>query len=272
MLQLPSCLSYPFKGYISLLEFQELQQTLQLSEQKLIQHIMQCSHHFTHIPISHFPVSAIVKTSRHNFYLGHNLEVRPLSLNHALHAEQSAIINAWMHNEKSITDIYISAMPCGHCRQFMTELIQKKTFNIHVNDHCFDLHTLLPYPFTPQHLNETMGIFNTPLQKYNHDNIELLLHLNASYAPYSRNHASVAIHTEQNIIYGRSLESVAYNPSVSPLISALNHLRYQEKNFNNIKKIILLEKNNATFSYIDSIKTFAKQYHISIKHQFTIIE
>ena len=43
-----------------------------------------------------------------------------------IHAEQSAISHAWLRNESRITDIVVNYTPCGHRRQFMNELYQRK--------------------------------------------------------------------------------------------------------------------------------------------------
>ena len=39
-----------------------------------------------------------------------------------IHAEQCLIANALLHGETGIQKLAISAAPCGHCRQFYSEL------------------------------------------------------------------------------------------------------------------------------------------------------
>jgi hypothetical protein len=55
-------------------------------------------------------------------YVGCNLEFANLPLYNAVHAEQFLLVNALHNNETSIKKIAISAAPCGHCRQFFSEL------------------------------------------------------------------------------------------------------------------------------------------------------
>ena len=55
-------------------------------------------------------------------YVGVNMELPGLPLNASIHAEQCLITNMVLHGEQTVTDISISAAPCGHCRQFMCEL------------------------------------------------------------------------------------------------------------------------------------------------------
>jgi cytidine deaminase len=39
-----------------------------------------------------------------------------------VHAEQFLMANMVQHNEPSLVSLAISAAPCGHCRQFYSEL------------------------------------------------------------------------------------------------------------------------------------------------------
>jgi cytidine deaminase len=39
-----------------------------------------------------------------------------------VHAEQFLMANLVLHNEDSLIALAISAAPCGHCRQFYSEL------------------------------------------------------------------------------------------------------------------------------------------------------
>ena len=55
-------------------------------------------------------------------YVGVNLEFARLPLNNSVHAEQFLVVNALHHGETGITKMAVSAAPCGHCRQFYSEL------------------------------------------------------------------------------------------------------------------------------------------------------
>lgn len=39
-----------------------------------------------------------------------------------IHAEQCLIANALLHGERGLRKLAISEAPCGHCRQFYSEL------------------------------------------------------------------------------------------------------------------------------------------------------
>ena len=55
-------------------------------------------------------------------YVGVNLEFARLPLYNSVHAEQFLLVNALHHGERAITRLAVSAAPCGHCRQFYSEL------------------------------------------------------------------------------------------------------------------------------------------------------
>ena len=40
-----------------------------------------------------------------------------------IHAEQCLLVNCLHHGESSIKALAVSAAPCGHCRQFYSELV-----------------------------------------------------------------------------------------------------------------------------------------------------
>jgi cytidine deaminase len=54
--------------------------------------------------------------------VGANLEFARLPLYNSVHAEQFLLVNALHHGERAIRRLAISAAPCGHCRQFYSEL------------------------------------------------------------------------------------------------------------------------------------------------------
>jgi cytidine deaminase len=49
-----------------------------------------------------------------------------------VHGEQFLIANLLLHQERSLQSLAISAAPCGHCRQFYSELAcaVSSTFNL----------------------------------------------------------------------------------------------------------------------------------------------
>ena len=75
------------------------------------------------IPLLHLLCCrAVGRGGSGKLYVGVNMELPGLPLNASIHAEQCLITNMVLHGEQSVTEISISAAPCGHCRQFMCEL------------------------------------------------------------------------------------------------------------------------------------------------------
>jgi cytidine deaminase len=173
-------------------------------------------------------------------FLGVNLEFDGLPLYHTIHAEQAAALNAWHSDARQLHALAVSARPCGACRQFLVEatagrdlaIIMPSAEGVPQNDH---LSELLPAPFGPADLNKRDSLFNRRPNGSHQDGEAALSNRPAdpmlkvameaavdSYAPYTGNLAGCALRFPGgNIISGRSLESAAYNPSVTALQSAL---------------------------------------------------
>lgn len=73
-------------------------------------------------PISHFPVAAAGLTADGRIFVGVNIEFPNLPLHHSIHAEQFLITNLSLHPKTHLSNVVVSAYPCGHCRQFLQEI------------------------------------------------------------------------------------------------------------------------------------------------------
>ena len=181
-------------------------------------------------PISSFPVGAVAQGASGSLYLGANMEFVGTALGFTVHAEQSATTNAWLNGEEGLLAIAVSAAPCGHCRQFLNELTTAATLTVVIAGRDGRLLTeLLPEPFGPDDLDVTAALMSPQdhgltLDPAPADPLVLaaLAAANASYAPYSQGFAGVALETASGAVYsGRYAENAAFNPSMSPLQSAL---------------------------------------------------
>ncbi|MDQ9093248.1 cytidine deaminase [Pseudoalteromonas haloplanktis] len=189
---------------------------------------------FAVAPISQFFVGAIVcgldAQGEQHFYFGANVEFTQQALSLVVHAEQSAINNAWLNGAKKIVKIAISDAPCGYCRQFMNELADAQSFDILLPKQQFKLAELLPYAFGPQDLGNAYSLFNPAPQLHGFAvttefDEQLLSCALAAYVPYSGNYSAVKISTFENgDFYGCYAENAAYSPSLSPLQSAVSQL------------------------------------------------
>jgi cytidine deaminase len=198
-------------------------------------------------PVSGFSVGAVAVGRSGTLYLGANLEYQGMPLHATLHAEQSAILNAWMHDESEISDLYVSESPCGHCRQFLRELSNLDTLSIHVRENTYSMSELLPNAF-----GETLSIGHGLL-----DSRSVTLEavrpdpgtsqqraINAaqrSYTPYSRSPEGFAIEClDGHFFSGRAAESIAFNPSVTGVLVALN-----QRNLSGSRNVIITKATQA---------------------------
>lgn len=205
-----------------------------LTQEQLLKACLPIASLFAVAPVSHFFVGAVVlgldENKQVNFYFGANVEFtnQPLSL--VVHAEQSAINNAWLNGAKSIVKIAISDAPCGYCRQFMNELADASTFDILLPNQDYKLNELLPAAFGPTDLGNQYSLFNpAPITQsvVGQDGVcgSLIDAALNAYVPYTKNFSAVKITTfEQGSFYGRYAENAAYSPSLAPLQSAISQL------------------------------------------------
>ena len=201
---------------------------------------------FAKPPISNFRVGAIARGASGKTYFGTNLEFAGETLAFTVHAEQSAVVNAWMHGETGVDVVATSAAPCGYCRQFLNELVTAGDLLIVMPNESRPLRELLPSAFGPRDLGVDGGL----LQREDHElaidaNDDLanaaLLAANMSYAPYSRSFAGVALRTRAGAIHaGPYAENAAFNPSLSPLQAALSQLNLSGGTWDDIAEVVLV--------------------------------
>jgi len=231
-------------------EIKKIQSEYKIEIDELIISLLPFAAEFAKVPVSRFKVGAAVTGNSGNIYLGSNMEFENEALSFTIHAEQSAVTNAWLNGETGVLKLAVTAAPCGYCRQFLNELTTSNELKIlleHENSNhseVFKLSELLPQAFGPQDLEIKSRLMKTENHKLEKKNINDKLVLSAidaankSYAPYSKNYSGVSIKLSDGTIFsGRYAENAAYNPSLSPLQSALAFMNLNKKNWNNEKII-----------------------------------
>ena len=181
-------------------------------------------------PISDFRVGVVAQGESGSVYFGANMEYVGAALGFTVHGEQSATTNAWLNGEQGLTAIAISAAPCGYCRQFLYELTTASTLTVLIGgERPVRLVDLLPQAFGPSDLGVAAALMSPESHGLTIDPppsdpvvLAALAAADASYAPYSKGFAGVALQTGSGTVYtGRYAENAAFNPSMSPLESAL---------------------------------------------------
>lgn len=180
-------------------------------------------------PISSFAVgAALVGAKTGRVYLGGNIEFPGAAIGQSIHAEQAAFANAWHAGETGIAALVVTAMPCGHCRQFLWETLGPKTsrFSVTVGARTQRIDRLLPHAFGPADLGGKYGAMSAPPARLAAPGNALVEAACAaarrSYAPHTRGHAGLALQlADDSVFAGRYAENAAYNPSLPPLQAAL---------------------------------------------------
>jgi cytidine deaminase len=220
---------------------------------------------YAEVPLSRFQVGAVAMAGvpgvadQVDLFLGANLEFMRQDLNQTIHAEQSATMNAWHQGAHYLHAVAVSEAPCGHCRQFLYEIENSAEIEIITpgrKNNAYrqaPLSDLLPEAFGPADLGNRNALMarTTPdhrlrLKTGVEDRViaEAVRAAEKSYAPYSRNFAGCALQTVAGEIdSGRNVESAAYNPSLTPLQSAIISLNMSTLEENHaIQRVVLVEK------------------------------
>jgi len=246
-----------FTGHVPASEVTALADSERKTVEALMVELLPLARTYSRPPISNYLVGAVARGISGNFYLGANIEIPGHSLGFSVHGEQFALSNAYMHSEQGISGIAVTAAPCGHCRQFINEMSPSGDIQVLIaGSPAVKLSALLPMAFGPKDLGFTAGAL--PVKEVNlarpkgiSDDLTLaaLDAARKSYAPYTKAHSGIAIGTQSGRIYkGAYIENVAFNPSLSPLQTALAALIVAGDDSSAIARVVLVEMENAKIS------------------------
>jgi cytidine deaminase len=204
---------------------------------------------YARAPVSNYRVGAVAMGLSGTLYLGANLEFAGCPIGFTVHAEQSAIANAWMSGERGVSALAVSSAPCGHCRQFLNELATAADLEILLPGLAArPLRDLLPDAFGPRNLGVSLGLMQHEAHALvistTEDPVILaaLAAANRSYAPYSGACAGVALRTRDGGIYsGAYAENAAFNPSLPAMQAALSQVNLAGRNWAEIEHAVLVQ-------------------------------
>lgn len=220
---------------------QQLQEQLNMSETELCFSLLPLAASLAHVPLSDFYVGAIAKGLSGTLYFGANMEFENVAISQTIHAEQAAFNNAWMNGESGISDIFVNASPCGHCRQFLNEITTSNSLVVWVEGkEKTSLKKLLPQDFGPLDLSIQAALMASQPEENNHSHLETAF--TRSYAPYTQSPSAVAITMKSGNQYvGAYAENAAFNPSLPPLQSALIMCLLHGEQLADISDVLLTE-------------------------------
>ena len=243
-------------------------QALNVSAADLMVRLLTVAKLYAVAPISGFAVGAVARARvsgrGRNFalFLGANLEFPGQSPVLTVHAEQAAVVNAWLQGAEPIETLAVTAAPCGYCRQFLYELAGSHKLSVIIPRPAgsgttkYALTDMLPEAFGPRDLGSAAGLTapaaqlpDLRLQLPSDDPMvrKALAAAVKAYAPYSHNLAGCAILAGGGTIYtGCGAENAAFNPSLSPVHAAIIRMRMDNlAPENKITRAVLVEKPTA---------------------------
>ncbi len=273
---LPAILSdHNFRGQIPAPIVAALMQAGKLTRDGLMLQLLPLAQSHAHPPISNYFVGAVASGTSGSLYFGQNIEIPGNPLGLAVHAEQSAIANAYMSGEEGIDAIAVRGSPCGHCRQFLSEaslemsmrVLTPKTPEMKLSD-------LLPNAFGPRNLGSKQGAF--PIKRLHLSLVpestdplvlEALKAAGQAYAPYSLSPSGAALVTSNGRVFaGSYIENAAFNPSLPPLQAALAGYFAAGQNSGEIQRAVLVESAKSAISQHTTTKStlaaFAPAAHL----------
>ncbi len=212
-----------------------------------------------HPPISNYFVGAVARGASGTLYLGQNIEIPGNMLGLAVHAEQSAIANAYMAGETGVEAIAVTGAPCGHCRQFLSEVSLDMTMRVLVaGQPTVTIAELLPRAFGPKNLGMSKGAFpverrSLTLKMDSGDALVLAAFKAAcgAHSPYSKSPSGVAVETSDGRVFaGSYIENAAFNPSLPPLETALAGYYAAGLGGVAIRRCVLVEQEGAAIRHL----------------------
>lgn len=183
-------------------------------------------------PISAFFVGAVgLERNSGNLILGGNLEFPGTHLATTVHGEGFVFTRAASRGAEIAVLAIGEAHPCAHCRQYLSEFAATaELVLIDPLGHRLTMAQLYPWPFDPDYLGE-------PGYRPGAERAAPALAANtlppaiaarlvaagcAAHAPYSKCPGAVVLALRDGeLVAGFSIESVAFNPTMSPLQAAL---------------------------------------------------
>jgi cytidine deaminase len=243
-----------FRGRIAASDVESLLRGERIHRFDLMLNCVSLAQQFAQAPITAFKVGAVALGRTGSLYFGANVEFPAVGLALGIHAEQSAVANAFMHGETGLDAIATTAVPCGFCRQLLSEVTENEDFTVMtVGRPAAMLSTLLPTPFGPKDLGLNTTAFANPsadLRLTVADTGELTrLALEAAqkaYAPATGAISGIALKTKDGKVFaGPCLESVALNPGLSCLQTAIVGLILSGNDLTDIVSATLVELKEA---------------------------
>ncbi len=200
--------------------------------------------------ISGFRVGAIgLEAETGNLLLGGNVEFPKTHLGYTLHGETFILTRAFSRGTTIRRIALGEAHPCAHCRQYLSEFAPGPELElIDPLGHRLTLEQLYPWPFDSRYLGHSgispgAGCFPglAPRADATSTVMDVLLAAGRrAHAPYSKCPGAVVLEmADGGLIAGTSIENVAFNPTMGPLLAAFIDLIAHGYSFGDIVRATL---------------------------------
>jgi cytidine deaminase len=212
---------------------------------------------FSRPPISDFHVGAIGReTGTGNLVFGGNLEFPGAPITNTVHGEGFVFCRSFSRGTTIETIAIGEAHPCAHCRQFLSEFAAARDLIlIDPLGHRLTMAQLYPWPFDPAYLGQTGIVPGTEYASHLEAANSVLRTVGRrSYTPYGKGPAAVVLTTKDgHAVTGAVIESVAFNPTMTPLQTALIDLYAHGFSNDDIAFAILGATPGASVDYVSAV-------------------
>ena len=247
--------------HLSSVERQQMEREQGLSTIDLLRWLVGEVQALARVPVSDFRVGAAGLNSEGEIFLGVNLEFSGASFAQTVHAEQFLVSLSRTHSASPLVKLAVSAPPCGHCRQFVTEFDPQGDLELFIGEEdSVRMRELLPRAFGPGDLNVKEPFYSEPLSLADNQDLESAARMSArlSYVPYSKTRAGTAVKGAcGNIFAGSALENAAYNPALPPLQAALVSAFASGCSPEDVREVILCQEKGGLIDYAPQLKDLA---------------
>ena len=214
------------------------------------------------VPVSDFRVGAAGMNAAGEVFLGVNVEFSGASFAQTIHAEQFLVSLSRTRSSSPLVKIAVSAPPCGHCRQFVTEFDPQGKLELLIGKEVkTTMEKLLPQAFSPLDLKVTEPFYSRPLTLSESTTLQEAAKLAAlqSYVPYSKCRAGTAVKSVKGEVFaGSALENAAYNPALPPLQAALVSAYAGGCPPEDVVEVVLCQDTGAQIDYEPQIRDLTK--------------
>jgi cytidine deaminase len=200
----------------------------------VMRHLVPAARTWAQPPISDFFVGTVGRDTTGDLILGCNLEFPGTTLAFTVHGEGFVMTRAFQLGRTITTLALGEAHPCAHCRQYISEFAAiRDLVLVDPLGHRLTMAELYPWPFDPGYLGQTgavPGAVNFPGLTAATIPESLLKAGQGAWAPYSGCPGAVLFTLKDGTeITGAAIESVAFNPTIQPVQSALIALLAQNR-------------------------------------------